>query len=209
MEPFKFGCIVGDEHYCVRPQLEKEMKRHISGGQNLVMQVKYASRSNEYVIDMLPEIVSSMVMFGQVYERNSYNPLAPDSDRAIRHATAYFKIHDLLIAPTKSDGPQWSIAEKCISQLGKERKFRAYYHPDCPVTVSCPGRLFLYAWFNGNGKTIVILLNDTDGTVIQNVSVKGLFGIGKDIYNASILDLSSGKALVTLPPRESRFYLFD
>ena len=38
MEPFKFGCIVGAEHYCVRPQLEKEMKRHISGGQNLVIQ---------------------------------------------------------------------------------------------------------------------------------------------------------------------------
>ena len=38
MEPFKFGCIVGDEHYCVRPQLEREMKRHISGGQNLVIQ---------------------------------------------------------------------------------------------------------------------------------------------------------------------------
>ena len=38
MEPFKFGCIVDDEHYCVRPQLEKEVKRHISGGQNLVIQ---------------------------------------------------------------------------------------------------------------------------------------------------------------------------
>ena len=38
MAPFKFGCIVDDEHYCVRPQIEKEMKRHISGGQNLVIQ---------------------------------------------------------------------------------------------------------------------------------------------------------------------------
>ena len=38
MEPFKFGCIVDDEHYCVRPQVEKEMKRYISGGQNLVIQ---------------------------------------------------------------------------------------------------------------------------------------------------------------------------
>ena len=173
------------------------------------MQVKYASRANEYVIDMIPEIVGSMVMFGRIYERNSYDPLLPDSDRAIRHATAYFKIHDLLIAPTKADGPQWSIAEKNISRLGKGRKFKAYYHLDCPVTVSCPGRLFLYAWFNGNGKTIVILLNDTDDTVVQNVSVKGLSGIGKDIYGANTLDLSSGTALVTLPPRESRFYLFE
>ena len=38
MEPFKFGCIVGGDHYCARPQLEKELKRHIVGGQNLVIQ---------------------------------------------------------------------------------------------------------------------------------------------------------------------------
>ncbi len=38
MEPFKFGCIVSDEHYCVRPLLEKEVRRHVVGGQNLVIQ---------------------------------------------------------------------------------------------------------------------------------------------------------------------------
>ena len=38
MEPFKFGCIVADEHYCARPQLEKEIRRYVSGGQNIVMQ---------------------------------------------------------------------------------------------------------------------------------------------------------------------------
>ena len=38
MEPFKFGCIVVDEHYCARPQLEKEVRRHIVGGQNLLIQ---------------------------------------------------------------------------------------------------------------------------------------------------------------------------
>ena len=26
MEPFKFGYIVGDAHYCARPQLEKEIR---------------------------------------------------------------------------------------------------------------------------------------------------------------------------------------
>ena len=38
MEPFKFGCIVGDEHFCPRPALEAELRRYISGGQNLVLQ---------------------------------------------------------------------------------------------------------------------------------------------------------------------------
>ena len=38
MEPFKFGCIVADEHYCARPQIEREVRRHVAGGQNLVIQ---------------------------------------------------------------------------------------------------------------------------------------------------------------------------
>ncbi len=38
MEPFKFGCIVSDEHYCPRPGLEKDIRRYIAGGQNLVIQ---------------------------------------------------------------------------------------------------------------------------------------------------------------------------
>ena len=38
MEPFKFGCIVKDEYYCARPALEAELRRHIVGGQNLVLQ---------------------------------------------------------------------------------------------------------------------------------------------------------------------------
>ena len=38
MEPFKFGCIVVDEHYCERPSLEKEVRRYVAGGQNLVIQ---------------------------------------------------------------------------------------------------------------------------------------------------------------------------
>ena len=38
MEPFKFGCIVKDEYYCARPAQEAELRRHIVGGQNIVLQ---------------------------------------------------------------------------------------------------------------------------------------------------------------------------
>ena len=38
MEPFKFGCIVDGEYYCSRPAQEKELRRYISGGQNIVLQ---------------------------------------------------------------------------------------------------------------------------------------------------------------------------
>ena len=176
------------------------------------MQVKYASRANEFVIDMLPQIVRAMAMYGQIDKLKTYNPLEPESDRAIRHATAYFKVHDLLVATgvdSRKDGPQWQVAEQCIAKLGADRVFKAYYHPDCPVSVSEPERLFLYALFSGGGRSLLILLNDTDEEKTKTLSVKGLSGIGQDLFKGGTLDLSAGSATVTLPPRESRFYLFD
>ena len=204
-----FDRMVRGEHYCGAVARRDGVYYDVLNPED--MQVKYASRSNEYIIDMLPQIARGMAMYGKVDKLKTYDPLAPDEDRAIRHATAYFKIHDLYVATAvdgRRDGPQWLIAERCIASLGAARKFRAYYHPDCPVEVAEPERLFLYSWFSGEGRTFVILLNDTDETKTKTVSVKGLSGVGKDIFKGGTLDLSSGRATVTLPPRESRFYLF-
>ena len=43
----------------------------------------------------------------------------------------------------------------------------------------------------------------------KTLSVKGLSSVGQDLFKGGTLDLSAGSATVTLPPRESRFYLFD
>ncbi len=205
-----FDRMVRGEHYCGAVTRNDGTYYDVLKPED--MQVKYASRSNEFIIDMIPQIVRGMMMYGKMDKVKTYDPLAPESDRAVRHATAYFKIHDLFVATSsdgRKDGPQWQIAEKCIAALGADRKFLSYYHPGCPVTVSDPERLFLYAWFSGKGRTLVILLNDTDVTKTKTVSVKGLSGIGKDIFKGDTLDLSSGGAQVVLPPRESRFYLFE
>ena len=36
--PFKFGCIIDGEHFCPRPELERQLKRYISSGQNVFIQ---------------------------------------------------------------------------------------------------------------------------------------------------------------------------
>ncbi len=38
MNPFKYGQIVGDAHYCPRPELEKTIKGHIVSGQNILVE---------------------------------------------------------------------------------------------------------------------------------------------------------------------------
>lgn len=38
MNPFKYGCIVGGEYFCQRPLLEREIRRFVESGQNVVVQ---------------------------------------------------------------------------------------------------------------------------------------------------------------------------
>lgn len=204
-----FDRMVRGEHYAGAVNAAGETYYGVLNPED--MQVKYASRSNEYVIDMLPQIVRAMQMYGKGWKLKTYDPLEPEADRAIRHATAYFKIHDLLVATAvdgRRDGPQWQVAEQCIADLGATRAFKAYYHPDCPVTVDRPDRLFLYAWYHGGGQTLVIVLNDTDETVTKTLAVKGLSGVGRDLFKGGEADFANGRHTVTLGPRESRFWLF-
>ena len=38
MNPFKYGCVVGGDYFCPRPLMEKELRRLIEAGQNIVVQ---------------------------------------------------------------------------------------------------------------------------------------------------------------------------
>ena len=38
MEAFKYGCIVGGEHFCKRRELSRQLSAYIAGGQNVVIQ---------------------------------------------------------------------------------------------------------------------------------------------------------------------------
>lgn len=55
-EPFKFGCIVGDEHFCPRPELQKQLTRYIRGGQNVVLQGERRRGKSSLVVKAVRDI---------------------------------------------------------------------------------------------------------------------------------------------------------
>ena len=171
------------------------------------MRLNYAARANEQTIVMLPQISRAMSMYA-ADRRKGYDPKSPENDRANRHATAYFKIHDLGVGGDL--GGQWTKPDAALRPFGASRRHSAYYTGDCPVTVSTPSERFLYALYEGEGeRKLLILLNDTDDEVSQTISVKGLKAIGKDIFSDEQFDFRTGACTFTLPPRESRFILFQ
>ena len=56
MEPFKFGCIVEDEHFCPRPDLESEIRRYVAGGQNLLLQGERRRGKSSLVVKVVKDL---------------------------------------------------------------------------------------------------------------------------------------------------------
>ena len=171
-----------------------------------LMRILYASRASEVTMRLLPQMSRAIKMYRP--DLKNYDPNEPKYDRANRHAAAYFKIHDLCIV-SSSAGEQWTRPDATLARFGRDRTHTAYYKADCPISVSEPEPRFLYAIYSGNGKKMLILLNDTDKDVKKTVSVKGLSGKGKDIFGNGTYDFASGSCVFELPPRESRFVLFE
>ena len=179
------------------------------------LRIKYASRSNETVIDMLPQIVRAL----QMYDRErlkTYDTKSPENDRAIRHCAAYYKIFDLNIwgnAANRFDGDQWIKADEAVTSLGPDRRYRAYHHADAPLKAPDGDPRFLWAVFAGRGDGLLILLNDTDGTVTRTLAGDlRAFGFpsdaGRDVFSGEGFSFRDSLLVATLPPRESRFILF-
>jgi hypothetical protein len=180
------------------------------------LRIKYASRSNETVIDMLPQIVRAMQMHNKK-ALATYSTTSPENDRAIRHCSAYYKIYDLNIwgnAANRFDGNQWIKADDAVAALGPNRRYRAYYHKDAPLKALESDDRFLWAAFSGLGEGLIIVLNDTDRDVVRTLEgdLSG-FGFpgkcGRDIFSGEEFSFKDGKLTLELPPRESRFIRFS
>ena len=174
-----------------------------------VMQSFFVPRSQEYVMSTPPQLLRSRELFDPIGFANYH---WRDNLPAIRHCAAYIKIHDLRLnrLPDNREGPQFYQVESASCALGDKRKHEAYYTDgDKSVTLSAPGPRFLWAWFTGNGKGFLILLNDTDSEVDQTVSVKGLAANGKELLDGGKFDFTSGSCKIKFPPRDARFITFD
>ena len=180
------------------------------------VRIKYASRSNDTVIDMLPQIVRGMQMHNPE-QYKTYDTKAPEHDRAIRHCAAYYKIFDLNIwsnVAKRFDGVQWVTADDAVTSLGPDRRYRAYYHADAPLKAPDGDPRFLWAVFAGRGKGLLILLNDTGESVTRTLigDLKAFdfpSDTGRDIFSGEEFPFRDSRLVVTLPPRESRFILFE
>lgn len=179
------------------------------------LQVGYAMRAGEHVISLIPQIYRTTLVYAR-HRLEQYDPKKPEYDRAIRHATAYFNIHDLSITPCyteEQNGSQWFVPLRRIQTFGDGRKVAAYYHADCPVAAEPASPRFLYAVHYGDGKGLLVLLNDTDETVTKTVRFdpKALgvsSAAGTELFTGERFDFTGGAVSVTLPPRESRFIGF-
>ena len=183
------------------------------------MEVTYGMRANESEIDFMCQIYRTI----QVYKPSllkEFDPDKPTFDRAIRHFGAYQSVFDLVyqsnstVDPTDKGG--WQLRKLHLYKLGlgSDRRTSAYWQEGCPVTVDTPEERFIYAVTSGREKAMLVLLNDTDREVTKNVSLdlKPYFvknPVGKDLYGHGEYSLKSGSFTVTLPPRESRFIVFE
>ena len=62
-EPFKFGCIVEKEHFCPRPELEKELRRYISSGQNMVLQGERRRGKSSLVVKVVKDLRGTGLLY--------------------------------------------------------------------------------------------------------------------------------------------------
>ena len=170
------------------------------------MLINYAARSSEMTIIMLPQIYRVMHMYDRARLR-TYNPNSPENDRVVRHGEAYFKIYDLNIG---NYGDRWLKTDRLLAEkFGPNRRHSAFYTKECPVTVVEPAKRFLYAFYEGEGHGLLILLNDTDMDVEKTVTLSGFEGTGEDVFSGDKHAFRKEGCVFRLPPRESRFIYFD
>ena len=176
-----------------------------------VMQSFFVPRAQEIVMETSPQLLRSRECWApHLYK--TYRSDTPENVRAIRHVAAYIKIHDLNMdrGPNAREGAQFYKVDSAIRRLRKGGVHSAYYLDGEPaVTVSNPHPRFLWAWFSNGSNAVLILLNDTDGEMAQEVSVKGLSSVGTEILDKGKFDFTSGKCKIKFPPRDARFIAFD
>lgn len=62
-EPFRFGCIVDDEHFCPRPELQRDLERYIRGGQNLVLQGERRRGKSSLIVKTVRDIRGTGLLY--------------------------------------------------------------------------------------------------------------------------------------------------
>ena len=171
------------------------------------MQANYVPRAMDAVIGVPAQFARWRSAWRPELIR-TYNPREPKLDRAIRHFIAYLKIHGL--TPEDNNIPQHVPVEESYASLGAVRSEWSYFRRDAsPVRLSSPGPRQLWSWTTGDGRGVLVLLNDTDAAVRQTVSIEGVAGKGREVIDGTEFDFSSDSCTFDLPARTARFVKFE
>lgn len=178
-----------------------------------MIQNEFMTRGSEKTVYMAPQFARALSCCAGPAAAKAFDETIPEIQRAFRHFAAYVKIHGLNIDRGSMRSPEWRIYLLCdgsVRSLGGRSVHEAYYLPGGSVTLSAPGPRQLWAYFRNEENAVLIILNDTEETIEQTVSVKGLSATGTDVLDESVkYDFSSGRCVFSLGPRESRFIRFD
>lgn len=166
------------------------------------MQVVYGMRANEVTIDLIPQIYRILLVYHPVRMKD-YSETDPHYQTANRHFLAYVHLHNLMMY--SEVGRSTQKIEAHFTALGPDATFDSYYTEAKPVRAEG----VLWSLHRGNGKAVLVLLNDTNETRTSSVSVKGFSGKGSDAYTAEPYDFTSGVCPLEFGPRESRIIVFD
>ena len=67
MNPFKYGCIVNGDFFCPRPVLERELRRLIESGQNVVVQGERRMGKTSLVREAVGQIRGERLIYIDLY----------------------------------------------------------------------------------------------------------------------------------------------
>lgn len=179
-----------------------------------MMRIAYSSRSNETTIFMLPQFYRALQLFAPA-KLKDFNPAAPETDRAIRHYLGYLLVHNL------SSTPPWKRMKDVYAaqdRLGWNEKtvFYPYWHPaECPVKFVTPKPHLLASAYANGGKTLLVVLNDSDDREKGSLRVDTLkLGFkdgssGMDMFSGKKYSVTNGLISLELEPRGAALISLD
>ena len=106
------------------------------------------------------------------------------------------------------------IIADVYESFGRDRRFHSYWQPGSGITPVVRHDCFVYGAHSAPGKLLVIMLNDTDeertnGIVIDPAVIPVPAADGREVFSGKKFRLKNNKLELRLPPRESRFILFE
>ncbi|MBR7103933.1 MAG: hypothetical protein IKC65_03235 [Lentisphaeria bacterium] len=181
-----------------------------------ILRILYVYRSNEFNIQLGPQIYRTI----QVYNTSKlkdYSSKDPEIDKAQRHYLAYVESHGFSRnIYMRRDGHEQQLFTLAYAKnkLGYTPHFHSYWDKQSGIRAEKEHPRFIYSAYSGNGKALVIALNDTDqpmknALLIDSRKLSLPSAKGKEVFSGKEFSVSNGRIVFELPPRESRFILFE